>query len=501
MADDPKSISKALNEMVDLMKKANAISEGAANTASKNTLNETETNNENRRERARLLQAIKGISDGFTKNFKSFIDGMQKPTAKGLFKGIAGIFSALLAGPAIAALLGFFGPEGRLALFAAKILSLSDDVMKVVGKIKPFLGPGGKIAGFATKFLLPLQLLIDGIIGAIKGFTESEESNFGLKLVDALQGAFAQIISGLSFGLLSFDAVSAFVDPFFENMKLFFGNVFAIINDPELSVFQKIGLIFSEYWDYAMESLRIQFQMVYDLVGMMFSVIRDNFSIEGLMNLGSTVVDGIVDGFMWLSNWLFENFKRPITYLAMTLDNIMSHISEQFSATLGAVIDSINIFGIEKLDRAAADFRREANQEALNRAAKQKAYDALLAQQAEEEFQEAVDAQQARIERLRRYGDQKLLDKELNNFERRFGGSRAAADRARGILEGRNPELFTAINANQELQTATAAPGGSSTNVVAPVTNIRNTTVAAPEIRPRMAVGGEVPASGLTFQP
>ena len=80
-------------------------------------------------------------------------------------------------------------------------------------------------------------------------------------------------------------------------------------------------------------------------------------------------------------------------------------------------------------------------------------------------------------------------------------GTAEDSPRARMILEGRNPELFTALETNQDLQTAAAAPIAPSTNVVAPVTNVRNTTVTAPEIRPRLTVGGDIPASGLIFQP
>ena len=104
------------------------------------------------------------------------------------------------------------------------------------------------------------MLLIDGITGAIKGFMDSDEGLIGNRLIDAVKGGFAQIIQGITFGLISFDTVTEFLDPLFEPVKNFFGNVGAIFNDPELSIFQKLGLIFEEYLFMMKESLRVQFQ-------------------------------------------------------------------------------------------------------------------------------------------------------------------------------------------------------------------------------------------------
>lgn len=493
MAEDPKSISKSLNEMVALLKEANNIARGEAS----DSLDEQEDKKEQARERGKLLSAITSMADRFQNSFKSFVDKIAKPVGSGIFKGIMGLFGGLLAGGTMAALLGFFGPEGRLALFAVKLLSLSTSVMRIVGKIAPFLGPGGKIAMIGLKFLGPLMILIDGLIGAFKGFTESEESNFALKLIDAMKGSFAQITQGLTFGLISFDTVSAFIDPFFDNIKSFFGNVFAIINDPELSIFQKIGLIFVEYLDYIQERARITFQLITSAFTSVYDTVSKFFTVEGLTAAG----EAFFGFFVSVGEWLYDNFKRPVTFFARQIDTLLSFIKEQFyslvAAVLGIIPDVLKPASVEQLEK---DFAAAASQEVANRAATQAAYDQLLAQQEEEAFQAKVDAQEKRIARLKKTGDQGLVDREVNNFQKRFGSAEDSA-RARRILEGRNPELFAAIQTNEELQTGAAAPGGSSTNVVAPVTNVRNTTVTAPEIRPRMAMGGEIPASGLIFQP
>ena len=492
MAEDPKSISKALNEMVDLLKQGNSI----AKSSEGNALQEQESAKEEKRERGQLLNSISSLTDGFQKSFQSFVDKIAKPVGGGLFKGIMGLFGGLLAGGTMAALLGFFGPAGRLPLFAAKLLSLSSSFMGVIGKITPFLGPGGRIAKIGLKFLGPLMILIDNIVGAFRGFAESEESNFALRLVDAMKGAFSQMVRGLTFGLISFDTVSAFVDPFFENIKNFFGNVFAIVNDPELSIFQKIGLIFTEYLDYLKESIKIRLQLIVSAFSSLFDVVNEFFTIDNIIAAG----EAFFGFFTSVGEWMFENFKRPVTFFAKQIDTLLSFIKEQFYSLVSAVLGIIpNVLKPASVAQLEKDFAEAASQEVQNRASTQAAYDQLLAQQDEEAFQQKVDAQEKRIARLKKNGDQRTADSEIANFDKRFGSGEDSA-RAKRILEGRNPDLFKEINTNQELQSSPVA-SSNNTNVVAPVTNIKNTTVASPGIRPRLTVGGEIPSSGLIFAP
>ena len=84
------------------------------------------------------------------------------------------------------------------------------------------------------------MLLIDGITGAIKGFIGSDEGLIGNRLVDAVKVDLPKSFKNVTFGLISYDTVTEFLDPLFEPVKNFFGNVGAIFNDPELSIFQKL---------------------------------------------------------------------------------------------------------------------------------------------------------------------------------------------------------------------------------------------------------------------
>ena len=434
---------------------------------------------EESKERKSLVDAILGLRGG--------IDALKKGTGEGAKKvsmGLGGILGGLLGGGVLAALGGFFGPEGRLPLFAAKILSLSDDVMKIVGKITPFLGPGGKVAKIGLKFLGPLMFLIDGITGAIKGFMGSDEGLIGNRLIDAVKGGFAQIIQGITFGLISYDTVTEFLDPLFEPVKNFFGNVGAIFNDPELSIFQKLGLVFEEYLFMFKEVLSLQFGKIKDLFFIVFDTIKDNFSISGIVSLISTAAQGISDAFTKIGEFIFEKFKFPITFFAMKIDEIVSVIKEQFFSLAAGVIDLVpNFLKTKGMEKMQADFARNAEAEARNREATRQAYMQNLAAIQEEEFQEQVASQKARLERLKRYGDASAFNRELEQMDRRFGDPRDAA-RARKLLGAEEGNLLERMPTEAELkaqQDATTAAGevattGAVQNTVTVVDNSSSPT-------------------------
>ena len=421
---------------------------------------------EEKKERKSLVDAILGLSVG--------IDGLKKGAgAKTVSKGLGPILGGRLGGGVLAALGGFFGPEGRLPLFAAKILSLSDDVLKIVGKITPFLGTGGKIAGIGLKFLGPLMVLIDGITGAIKGFIGSDEGNIGARLMDAVKGGFAQIIQGITFGLISYDTVTEFLDPLFEPIKGFFGNVAAIFSDPELGIFQKLGLIFEEYIFMLKDTVGSIFERIGTLFSIVFDTIKDNFSVAGIANLISTAAQGISDAFTKIGEFIFEKFKFPITFFAMKIDEIVSIIKQKFFSVAAGVIDLVpDFFKTEGMERMQADFAKQATDEAVNREATRRAYMDNLAAIQEEEFQEQVASQKARLERLKRYGDPSAFNRELERMDKRFGDPRDAA-RARKLLGAEDGNLLERMPTEAELkaqQDATTAAEG-----VAQAAGVQNT--------------------------
>jgi len=417
-----------------------------------------EKEKEDKKSRSLLVDAILGLGKK--------MDGLKTGAGKGAKKvgmGLGGILGALLGGGVMAALSGFFGPEGRLPLFAARILALSDDVMRVVGKIAPFLGTGGKIAAIGLKFLGPLMILIDGITGAIKGFLGSSEGNIGARLMDAVSGGFAQIIQGLTFGLLKYDAVKEFLDPLFEPVKLFFANVGAIFSDPELSIFQKLGLIFEEYIFTLKESIKAQFERIGALFGIIYDTVIDNFSIEGIGNLIAGAAGGIRDAFTSIGEFVYDSFKFPITFFAMKVDEIVSVIKEQFYGLAAGVIDLVPGFlKTEGMEQMQKTFARDAEAEAKNREQTRASYMNELSRVAEEDFKEQVRGQKNRLERLKRYGDATAYNRELERMDKRFD-SPADARRARSMLASAEGDLIERMPTEAELkaqQDATTAATG-----------------------------------------
>ena len=107
--------------------------------------------------------------------------------------------------------------------------------------------------------------------------------------------------------------------------------------------------------------------------------------------------------------------------------------------------------------------------EARNREATRRAYMDNLAAIQEEEFQEQVASQKARLERLKRYGDPSAFNRELERMDRRFGNERDAA-RARKLLGAEEGNLLERMPTEAELkaqQDATTAAGeGAATGAV-----------------------------------
>ena len=131
---------------------------------------------------------------------------------------------------------GFFGKIGNFAKGAGGVASKVGGVFGTVGKVlkpvfgvfKPIMGFVGKIGKFfkAVPILGQVITLIEGIVGFFRGFFGTEGSFFD-KLISGVQGIFAQIISGLTFGLVSFDDVMGF----FDNVTTTLGNFFFLLYD------------------------------------------------------------------------------------------------------------------------------------------------------------------------------------------------------------------------------------------------------------------------------
>jgi len=422
MADDPKSIGKSLAEISSLLKDGVKASEG-------NQAAEKEARNEEKRERTKLFGGLKASMEKMGEGLKSLV----KPASGG------GFFAKLLGGlgtiamGVIGPILGFFGTAGPIAKMAAKIL--------------PFLGPAGHIAKLGLKFLGPLILLIDGFIGFFKGWANSEESNIALKIVDGLQGAFSQILSSLTLGFVSFDVIQEFTQPFFDYIKDWVKGVFAIWDDDTIGFGEKIWLTVKEVFRAFVDYLVLSWDLTVAGIKLAWEGLKYALSPEGLMAAGTA----IADAFMYVSDWVFGVFEKPITYMAMIMDRIMTSLKVMFFKVIG-YIDSLakyipffdGIMGVEAAEAAAASAIREG-------LASEAAYRTRLSQIDEENAEAERQEELIRQDRIRRSDEKQELLRLQAERDRKEAEMRAAG------LEGpvRGPVASVAVqNNNTSVQTS-----------------------------------------------
>lgn len=422
MADDPKSISKSLAEISSLLKDGVKASEG-------NQAAEKEARNEEKRERTKLFSGLRDSMDKLGSSFKSFV---MPSSGGGILGGLLGGIAALAAS-SMAPILSFFGSAGPIAKMSAKIL--------------PFLGPAGHIAKLGLKFLGPLILLIDGFIGFFKGWANSEESNIALKIIDGLQGAFSQILSSLTLGFVSFDVIQEFTQPFFDYIKNWFTGIFAIWDDESLGFGEKLWMTLKEYFVLWVDGMMLSFTLVKDGIMAAIDGLIYIFSPSTLLAAGQK----IGDVFMGISDWIFGAFEKPITYMAMIMDRIVSAIKVMFFKVIG-YIDSWaslipgfdGIMGEEAAEAAAANAIREG-------LASEAAYRRRLSQIDEENAAAARQAEFEKQERIKRYNEKQELQRLQAERDRKEVEMRAAG------LEGpvRGPVASVAVqNNNTSVQTS-----------------------------------------------
>jgi len=159
-----------------------------------------------------ILSVVIGGVVGYIYTYIQKVFNLLSGIAK-IFPSLTKIFSAVGGGVG-----GVFGRIG--GAFTAVERSLSGILRGIpfIGRFLAFLPRvmNGLRIGFnlVSKFFLPLNILItviQGIVGAFRGFGKD-----GLK--GAIIGAVAQIVSGLTFGLLDFEKVFGFINESFGEL-------------------------------------------------------------------------------------------------------------------------------------------------------------------------------------------------------------------------------------------------------------------------------------------
>ena len=189
-----------------------------------------------------ILAVVIGGTVGYIYTYIQKVFGVLTAITK-FIPGVGRLFSGIGSGVG-----GFMGKLGSGFLSLEKGLMAMSKAIPFVGNFLGFfpriLGALRFGFGLVSKIFFPLQILIstiDAIVGAFKGFKQ-----MGLK--GAIMGAVAQIISGLTFGLLDFQKIFNFLNNtmggLFETFANFAKISYSMMIKPFIDAFKNIVGIF-----------------------------------------------------------------------------------------------------------------------------------------------------------------------------------------------------------------------------------------------------------------
>ena len=202
-----------------------------------------------------LFVLFKGL--GFVKNMLNLTKVSAVFLRFARLFGTTGKFA--IVGIALGRLGSFFKNLGKVFSKTGTIGKIFGIFTRVFGGVGKILSPVFSILGKVGKFFRAVPVLgqvitvIEGIVGFFRGFFGTEGS-FLDKLVAGIQGIFAQIISGLTLGFVSFDDVMTFFDDatdvlgdFFYSVYDFFANtipdLFVKSKNAILQILEKMNII------------------------------------------------------------------------------------------------------------------------------------------------------------------------------------------------------------------------------------------------------------------
>ena len=235
-----------------------------------------------------------------------------------------------------------FGPTGRIGKLFAEGGSLSS-VSKLFKDVTGFFGKFKRVFKSLFRFVPFLgQLLIafDAITGFIKGFT-AEDGGF----LKGIRQAFASVIEGLSFGLLSEEGVMGFFDQVIEGLTNFFGSIVHFVEF-------RLVPFFTETVPDAFEKVKLFFiKTIPDF----FSVTLPGYLKLAIANVSFFFTDSIPTAFMNL----VDRVKIMVNNVAAMLMDGAASIIEAFNDKISGIpfLEDYQIGGAAALRGGAAASR------------------------------------------------------------------------------------------------------------------------------------------------
>jgi hypothetical protein len=216
-----------------------------------------------------------------------------------------------------------FGPTGRIGrLFAqggafASVSNLFRNVGGVLDKVKPFLRGLFRF----VPFLGQLLIAFDAITGFIKGFT-AEDGGF----LKGIRQAFARVIEGLSFGLLSEEGVMGFFDKVIKGFTDFFGAIVHFVEFKALPFFtETIPDVFNKVKLFFVKTLPDFFSV----------------TLPGLVKLA------VANAAFFFKDTIPTAFANLVDRVKIMVNNVAATLMEGIAGIIDDINSRLSFFGVE----------------------------------------------------------------------------------------------------------------------------------------------------------
>lgn len=311
--------------------------------------------------KARFLKILGGVKPAIVKRFTAIFSALKETKIGKMIAGFAGklkpaftFFTNIVnkLKPVMSVFGGFFAKAGKFAAFAGSIFG---KIGKIFGTLGRFLKPVLNVISKVSKFFKAIPLLgqiitaVEGIIGFFRGFLGSEGSLMD-KLIGGIKGFFAQIISGFTFGLLSFDDVMGYIDGFIDGVANIFtgGLTFFTETIPALfdTVVTGISNFFSNIGTFFTETIPGFFTGLYDSFVTFHTVTLPNFFTKTIPDLFMNFGTRIGEYLDLAGSFLYDIFVQPWVDLGNYIGDVFTKAKNFILDGIISLVDTFNYGGV-----------------------------------------------------------------------------------------------------------------------------------------------------------
>ena len=322
--------------------------------------------------KTRFLKLIENIKPAIVKRFQAIFAAIKESKIgkvfANIFKKLEPVFDFFRKifdkiKPVGTFLANIFQRIRKIGGGAGRFLTTIGKFFGTVGRVlKPVLNIVSKVAKFlkAVPILGQVITVIEGIVGFFRGFFGTEGSFFD-KLIGGVKGIFAQIISGLTFGLLSFDDVMGFFDTVIDSISWFFGAAYDFFAETIPSIWNSavdaIMSFFNAIWEFYTVTVPSFYGKVFDAIIYFFTDTIPNFFTvtipEFFMSLASKVIeyvnlagdllyDVFVQPWITIGNFVADMFTKAKNFILEGLIGLVNTFN--YGGVLDSAIETLQGF-------------------------------------------------------------------------------------------------------------------------------------------------------------